>query len=119
MLPPFEVLDLTSSELRQELEASLPTNLTLFLDASKSDAIVEIRDVSGNAVWSNTFWDLRYLLLEAYGWVWLRRSPETTSKPWIPRKKDLTTRDVQRHALQVEDPPDVDPTELETFFNSV
>ena len=67
--------------------------------------------------WHSESPDFQLLLLAAYGWLFLRSHPEVKDGLWAVRKQELTAEIVQKHALNIPDPEDLVPEELETFYH--
>lgn len=75
-------------------------------------------DETGVIVWDDSFPAPNVLLLTAYGWIALRRTPRTTTGAWAPRR-DRTLAEVNAEALRrarVPDPEDLDPMEVAAVY---
>lgn len=78
-------------------------------------------DENDEAVWADSFPASNVLLLNAYGWIALRRTPRKAGT-WGPRR-ELTLREVNAEALRrardaAPDPEDVVPDELASVYQS-
>lgn len=72
-------------------------------------------------VWDNLGFDRKILLLDAYGWLWTRDQPPSTSPIWAVRSKEIARGDVARRAtshLPIPDPEDLDPTEVASVYDA-
>ena len=76
-----------------------------------------IRDDNGDLQWRGLSSDLRLLLLDAYVWCALRGQPVNTTGVWAVRKQELTTQMVQKLALEIPDPGDLVPEEIEALYH--
>ena len=76
-----------------------------------------IHDSAREVRWQSESPDFRLLLLAAYGWLYLRSHPEVKDGLWAVRRQELTSEIVQKHALNIPDPEDLVPEELETFYH--
>lgn len=75
-------------------------------------------DETGKEVWVDAFPASNVLLLTAYSWIAIRRSPRQRSGMWAPRR-ERTLAEVNAEALRrarVPDPPDVDPDEVASVY---
>jgi hypothetical protein len=92
-------------EARAEIDSALPAGW-VFTQSHVGLFRALIRDAEGAVQWSESNYDERLLLLEA-----------PTEGPWAPRRAELTSRSVQRHALKLSDPEDIDPDELAAVYS--
>ncbi len=70
-------------------------------------------------LWDQMGFDRRLLLLDAYGWLWSRLQPASSSSIWVRRREvtreDLTRRAVMSH-VPIPDPEDLDPKEVQMVY---
>lgn len=70
-------------------------------------------------LWDQMGFDRRLLLLDAYGWLWSRLQPATTSSIWV-RSREVTREDLTRRAatshVSIPDPEDLDPKEVQMVY---
>jgi hypothetical protein len=69
-------------------------------------------------IWDHIGYDRRMLLLDAYGWLWSRIQPVSTSTIWN-RRGEITRADVGRRATShspIPDPEDLDPVEVQAVY---
>ena len=76
-----------------------------------------IRDAAGVEQWRGMLPDLRLLLLDAYGFLSLRGYQGATTGLWAVRRQELTSSIVQKRALEIPDPDDLVPTEIEALYH--
>jgi uncharacterized protein (DUF2235 family) len=103
-------------EARAEIDSALPAGW-VFTQSHVGLFRALIRDAEGAVQWSESNYDERLLLLDTFGWLWTRTLEAPTEGPWAPRRAELTSRSVQRHALKLSDPEDIDPDELAAVYS--
>jgi hypothetical protein len=73
--------------------------------------------------WEHFHIDPKYLLLGAYGHLWLRQHKPSPDSPWVRRNnpsREAVTRQVARRTpCCIPDPADVDPAEVEAVYEQV
>ena len=126
MLSVQEMSAWSTAEIRGEIERLLPegwvfeagwdreaqqwTSRFYRLEPDNDDPVVE---------WVDWHTDERINLFNAYGYLWVRRQPKPPlDSPWR-RRKELTTEHVRKKALELADPPDLDPEEVKSVYESV
>jgi hypothetical protein len=73
-------------------------------------SVTRVEGPTRTVLWSGTEPDRRLLLLNAFGWVWLR-GQKTKHPVWKPRGPE-GARPAPRPHPAVPDPPDLDPEEV-------
>ena len=71
--------------------------------------------------WQDTHIDPKFLLLGAFGFLWLRGNRPHPDSPWIRRHnptREAMTRQVNTLRCAVPDPPDVDPEEVLAVYRN-
>jgi len=101
-------------EARAALLAALPPGWVFnIIQRNPFRAVLLDGDVE---VWSGDNYEERLLILDAYGFLATRQAPVPTVGPWVPRRTELTSEVVLRHAMPP-DPPDIDPAELAVAYS--
>ena len=78
---------------------------------------ITLRGETSSLLWDHLGFDRRLLLLDAYGWLWARVQPASTSTIWV-RQREITRDDVARRAASstTPDPEDLDPEEVRSVY---
>lgn len=121
-----EVTAWSNDQLEAELKAALPSGLimtygwdalegywqlTLYRLNPAGERVVEIDEIN---------MDGRLALLNVYGQFWLSHGTPAKDSPWIRRhgelSRELITRKVSTVGVNVPDPEDLDPTEIDNMY---
>lgn len=104
--------------VQSEIESLLPEGWKFHFEVHPSGYwVARFLDETGSLVWSDTFPASNVLLLNAYGWIALRKTPRVTGT-W-GKRRDLTVSEVNADALRrarVPDPEDLNPSEVSAVY---
>lgn len=106
-------------KLIQEIEARLPSGLTLIFEQEPQTYVWVSSIMQGEKrVWVRESVAANLVLLDTLGW--LETKMIDTSSPWAPRRRELGARDLQAAAAKFtsESLPDLDPTEIDVVYGS-
>jgi hypothetical protein len=76
-----------------------------------------IQDTDGVYQWSCESPDERLLMLDVFGWLYLRGHRRSEGGPWSSRRRDITRRVMTASGGSFDDPPDLDPAELDAMYS--
>jgi hypothetical protein len=83
---------------------------------------VSIHNASGEVVWSDSYGDPRIVLFNAYGWLNSQQTPNPKRHPmWVPRserKKIKLSSLLGLPGVDIGDPEDLDPSEIEDLYQN-
>lgn len=119
MHSPQEMARWSNEEVLAEVKRLLPEGhiITCGFDKESEFWFATVRDATNKVVWEDFRADLKFALLNAYGWrVLSQRTPQEHS-PWV-RRRDLTNATVARKAAGIEDPADLDPDEVASVYKN-
>lgn len=119
-----EVSTWSLDEIRAGIASKLPEGW-VFEEKARPGGAVGVRiyrlSPEGTPVveWQDIHIDSKYLLLGAFGFLWLRNIPRNPDSPWIRRSnptREAMTRRVNAFHCTTPDPPDVDPEEVQAVY---
>lgn len=67
-------------------------------------------------VWAEEHYELRLLMLSAYGWLWQQRNPTRTHPAWVPQPSRPLVA-VHPAAQSVPDPEDLVPSHIRSVYS--
>lgn len=114
----------TADEIQAHIQAALPSTILFSFGLDKDGGVWSVRfdrieqDGSIVGLWSDTGFEHRILLLNAYGWIWNQIAPRPDhASPWI-RRREITAEAVTRRVVfgHVPDPEDLDPDEVDSVY---
>lgn len=116
MLPPDEVLLASNEEVEAEIKSLLQDaeSFAISFDKGWHGEILAGDEV----VWWGGGFDYRLVLLDAYGWLWMRAHPPKRGLRWGDRPeltREMVTQRAQRQA-SAKDPEDLDPDEIAAVY---
>jgi hypothetical protein len=77
-----EVSKWSVEQIRVQIHAILPPGWVFDLQPFPDHWKAAFRTEDGTEVWAEAHWNLQYILLGAYGWLWLRREPPKGHPAW-------------------------------------
>jgi hypothetical protein len=120
-MPSVENIEVwTIDETLGEIARLLPEG-TVFVEAVKEGWHTAFIQRKGDGttppeiLWQDHGPDRRILLLNAFGWLWLR-GQKTKHPAWKPRTGNDPVRRHPAHFPNVPDPPDLDPEKLRAVY---
>jgi hypothetical protein len=111
-----EMTTWSTEEARDEVQRTLPSGWT-FKITHQRPFQATIADGDGKSHWEGFNYEERLILLDAYVYLALREAPRATEGPWAIRHGELTSETVQRQAMKLPDPEDLDPAELAMAYS--
>jgi hypothetical protein len=66
-------------------------------------------------VWADTHWELRLLLLNAFAWLWQRRTPTRVHPAWRPQPSRPLVP-IRPSDQSVPEPEDLDPGHIKSVY---
>ena len=119
MATPDELRRWTKEVIYAQIEQSLPEGWTFDLAASEHCFRARVKDSQGLVIWENTSFDIRLLLLDTYGWLWLR-DKKPSSEVWTRRREvrpaEIPVGPVTLSGITLPDPEDLDPKEIAAVY---
>jgi hypothetical protein len=118
---PLEAHTWDQERLLQEIAIRLPKGWGIEFGQDSSSFLwcVVLLDDTKTSVWESEEAAPNLVLLNALGWLDLRATPPKTASPWAPRVRDIDARTLHEAAfkLRSEDPPDLDPKEIDSVYS--
>lgn len=109
----------TIPEILQEIRARLTEGCTFVEGTKEGWYIATVQQTVANAevkvLWSESGADRKILLLNAFGWLWLR-DQQPKRPAWRPRTGEGPSRPTRGPLVNVPDPPDLDPAEIRAVY---
>jgi len=108
-----EMTSWSLDEIRLHIQRHLPADHQFFVEEGDFGWKVRFEAPDGAQLWEQVGFDERVVLLDAFGWLWLRKSPteQAPGSPWV-RRPDLRQEHVVRPPTTEPDPEDLDPDEV-------
>lgn len=106
----------TIPEIIEEIRKLLPEGHVLVEGIREGwhAATIQHGSPEPHVLWSATHADRKHVLLNAFGWLWLRgqksRHPVWKPRNWAPMRRRPMT------ASRIPDPPDLDPAEIRAVY---
>lgn len=117
MKTPHEISELSIDDLLRELQCVLPAHWKFEWEDDYAPIRARLIDMkTEECVWLEPGVDLRLLLLSAYGWIWLQKHPASSNRWHIHEDRD--SRKAYDRLPSDSDPPDLDPSEVQTVYTS-
>lgn len=121
----YEAAFWDEDQLQQEIAGRLPVGWALDLHAN--DLVnrweASILNGAGEVIWGGVAITSQLVLFEALGWIETRDIPLSDSSPWVRRRGELNSQRVHEHVQSlfphIEDPPDLDPSQVEELYKTV
>lgn len=117
---PLEAWTWTEEQLLQEIAIRLPKGWGIeFGQAEDRLWHLILLDEAREPAWKGDEVSPNLVLFDALGWLDLRGFPVPTDSPWKPRPPQVEERPHEAlNRLRTEDPPDLDPSEIEALVYS-
>lgn len=107
----------TLDEIRAHIRRFLPEGHT-FHFGQDDGWKARLESPDGEILWERTGLDERVLLLDAFGWLWVRRQgAPSVDSPW-GRRKGPEQKLVEQPPVQIPDPEDLDPAEVMSVYEA-
>jgi hypothetical protein len=120
-MPSIEEISAWSvQDILSEIQRLLPEGFRFTEAAKEGWCIASVQQTvaespEAKVLWSDSGPDRRLLLLNAFGWIWLRG--QTPKHPaWRPRPGGQPVRRHPAPFPKVPDPPDLDPAEIRSVY---
>jgi len=111
-----EVSHWSVERLRAEIQTTTPPDLVFDIQTFPDYWQVSFKDKGGVEVWTEAHWNIQYVLIAAYGWLWLRREPPTGHPAWRPQPPRVLVPVRPLSGQKVDDPEDLDPVYLASVY---
>jgi hypothetical protein len=107
-----EISSWSLDEIRFHIRELLLKGQRFSVTPTEGGWVARIEDTGGTRLWEHSGWDERILLLDAFGWLWLRQQARPSpDSPWN-RRNPLTQKSLELQLPPIPDPEDVDPEEV-------
>lgn len=120
---PLDACNWDEKRLLGEVAIRLPKGWGFTVDQGENNFwVVKLLNALKEVVWAEADSTAQLALLTTIGWLDLQTSPQVTTGPWARRTNDLPTGahdEAYRKLCVEEDPPDLDPKEIEAVLASV
>ena len=97
-------------DVKDQISGLLPLAWTVENAEDDGFFICTIKDGQGESKWRRALYNLRLVLLDAYGWLYTRNN--VPSNPAWGRRRELTPEQVLGHASHLRSAPGPDPEDL-------
>ena len=117
---PLDAYTWTLDQTQEEIAVRLPKGWGFDIDQVEGNFWqVTILNEVNEPVWQGQDAAVNLVLFNALGWLDLRNTKPNTG-PWAPRRQNIDARTVHEEAyrkmVSEEDPPDLDPKEVESVY---
>jgi hypothetical protein len=104
----------TADDARQEINKILPAGWSFEAHRDEEGWCHASFHSADGPIWSESHPDLKLLLLNAFGWLWLR-GQKPKHPAWRIREGAKPARPAPQPHPAVADPPDLDPEEINSL----
>lgn len=115
MISLSEMTTWSAEDALARLKIEVPSDWTVEVDASDEGVSLVLSNSEGEQMWAGGHIEPKILFLDALGWLSTRS--HAFSPAWQPRTQEVP---LHRPEIQqkMDDPPDLDPEEVEAVYKS-
>jgi hypothetical protein len=111
-----EVSKWSVQQLHTGIHANLPPGWLFDIQQLPEAVRVSYKDAEGTEVWTESHWNVKFALLAAYGWMWMRQQPPSGHPAWRvqPSRQLVPIHPTNGQKLPERD--DLDPAHLQAVY---